>query len=89
MSPGLTPTGWVALGCLIAIVILSGLVLWGVWLRGRKGAVHSPPPEAGQGPSLTRNWRREEDQFGELSRKVGDLREGTEDGRQDLTTNKH
>jgi hypothetical protein len=69
----LEPAAWVALGCLAAIILFSGLVLWGAWRRGLGASRHSPMPPPPEGPSFTRAWEKEDAQFGELSRRVKDL----------------
>lgn len=71
----LSPGAWVALGCLAGIVFFSAMVLWAAWQRGLRLPRNSPMPPAGEGPSFTRGWEKEDAQMAELSRRVDELRQ--------------
>jgi hypothetical protein len=74
----LSPGAWVALGCLVGIVVFSGAVLWAAWQRGLRSPRNSPPPPSSEGPSFTRAWEKEDAQLAELSRQVNGLAHDTE-----------
>ncbi len=73
----LSQAGWIALFCLVGIVLLSAAVLWSAWQRRGTTAGHKPA-EKRESPSLTRAWQKEEEQLKELAEKVKEINRKSE-----------
>lgn len=74
MNLQLSAQAWAALGCLAGVVLLSGAILWTAWRQGTRFRRRTPPSENIEGPSFTRSWKKEDDQFAELARQADVLR---------------
>ncbi len=73
----LSPAAWIALICLVGIVLLSATVLWSAW-QGRSTTARHKPAEKRESPSLTRSWQKEDEKLKELADKVKEIQHKTE-----------
>ncbi len=73
----LSPAAWIALICLVGIVLLSAAVLWSAW-QGRSTTARHKPAEKSESPSLTRSWQKEDEQLKELADKVKEIQHKSE-----------
>jgi hypothetical protein len=65
------PQAWIAIGCLVGVVVMTGAVLWNAWRTGRqplkRNDIHLP--------SFTRSWEQEDARLAELARLAEQLRD--------------
>ncbi len=73
----LSPAAWIALICLIGVVMLSAAVLWSAWQK-RTTTARRSPAEKKESPSLTRAWQKEDEKLKELSDKVKEIQHRSE-----------
>ncbi len=73
----LSPAAWIALLCLVGIVLMSAAVLWSAWQR-RNTTARNKPPENRESPSLTGSWQKEDEKLRELAEKVKEIQHKTE-----------
>jgi hypothetical protein len=70
MELTLTPQAWIAAGCLVGVVVMTGLVLWNAWRTGRQPLKRNDINL----PSFTRSWEQEDARLAELARLAEQLR---------------
>jgi hypothetical protein len=74
MELNISPGAMAALGCLVGVVLLSGVVLVGAWRRGLGRLPRSGRPPRDEGPSFTRAWKKEDAQLEELNQRARALK---------------
>ncbi len=73
----LSPAAWIALICIMGIVVFSAAVLWSAWQKRTTATRHSPA-EKKESPSLTRAWQKEDEQLKDLAEKVKEIHRRSE-----------